>query len=262
MSARCATSSATPTTTAGPGRPYRPTVVYVGSVAIGLAIVEMSEEVLLRYVRGKYIRETDYIPPRPSRHYVDHTWTTTRELPSGRLRLVAHSPYHRVSWSTDWQETKKTSLRSSVKSIIKSLEDAAVDLVAKLEEADRKAEIARQEWRAAEEKRRREEDRRRVEQSIRDSREHLGQVIQQWSNVMNVERFLAGVEQRAAELPETDRAPVLERLKLAREFLGTQDPLDFFLSWKTPSERYRPLYAESELNPENDAGTMLEDQEE
>lgn len=244
----------------GPWSPHRPTVVYVGTVAIGLAIVEMSEEVLLRYVRGQYIREADYIPPRPSRHYADHTWTTTRELPSGRFRLVAYSPYHRVSWSIDWQETKKTSLRSSVKSIVKSVEDAAVDLVAKLEEADRKAEIARQEWLAAEEKRRREEDRRRIEQSIRDSREHLGQVIQQWSNVMSVERFLAGVEQRAAELPETDRAPVLERLKLAREFLGTQDPLDFFLSWKTPVERYRPRYAEPDFDSETDIGPMLGDE--
>ncbi len=232
----------------GPWSPYRPTVVYVGSVAIGLAIIEMSEEVLLRYVRGQYIREADYIPPRPARHYVDHTWTTTRELPSGRLRLVAYSPYHRVNWSTDWQETKKTSLRSSVRSIVKSVEDAAIDLVAKLEEADRKAEIARQEWLAAEEKRRREEDRRRVEQSIQDSREHLAQVIQQWSNVMNIERFLVGVEQRAAELPEAERAAVLERLTLAREFLGTQDPLDYLVSWKTPSERYQPLYAESKAD--------------
>ena len=246
----------------GPWSPHRPTVVYVGSVAIGLAIVEMAEEVLLRYVRGQYIREADYIPPRPSRHYADHTWTTTRELPSGRFRLVAYSPYHRVSWSIDWQETKKTSLRSSVKSIVKAVEDAAVDLVAKLEEAERKAEIARQEWLVAEEKRRREEDRRRIEQSIRDSREHLGQVIQQWSNVMSVERFLAGVEQRAAELPETDRAPVLERLKLAREFLGTQDPLDFFLSWKTPNERYRPRYAEPDFDSEIGTGTMMGEEEE
>src|SRR5690606_3124449 len=151
---------------------------------------------------------------------------------------------------------------SAVKSIVKAVGDAVVDLVAKLEEAERKAEIARQEWLAAEEKRRREEDRRRVEQSIRDSREHLGQVIQQWSNVMSVERFLAGVEQRAAKLPETDRAPVLERLKLAREFLGTQDPLDFFLSWKTPVERYRPRYAEPDFDSEIEAGTMLGDEEE
>ncbi len=211
----------------------------------------MSEEVLLRYVRGKYIREADYIPPKPSRHYVDHTWTTTRELPSRRLRLVAYSPYWRVDWSMDWQETKKASLRPALKSIVKSIEDAAVELVGKLEEADRKAEIARLERLAADEKRRREEDRRRAEQSVQDSQEHLRQIIQQWSNVMNVERFLAGVEQRAAESPECDRGQVLERLKLAREFLGTQDPLDFFLSWKTPVERYRPLYSNTGTVPED-----------
>lgn len=62
---------------------------------------------------------------------------------------------------------------------------------------------------------------------------------------MNVERFLAGVEQRASYLPEPKRRPVLERLKLARDFLGTQTPLDFFLSWKTPEERYQPLYVDT-----------------
>ena len=81
---------------------------------------------------------------------------------------------------------------------------------------------------------------------IQRSREHLDQVIQQWSNVVSIERFLAGVEQRAAELPETDRERVLERLKLAREFLGSQDPLDFFLSWKTPTERYQPAYGDTD----------------
>ena len=245
------TKQRTPYYHSGLWAPHRPTVVYVGSVAFGLAIVEMSEEVLLRYVSGKYIREADYVPPRLSRHYVDHTWTTTRELPSGRLRLVAYSPYRRVRWSTEWQETKKTSLRSSIRTIVKLVENAAVDLVAKLEEADRRAETTRQEWLAAEEKRRQAEDRRRVEQSIQDSREHLGQVIQQWSNVMSVERFLAGVEQRAAELAESDRAPILGRLKLARAFLGTQDPLDFFLSWETPAERYRPVYADRDPISEN-----------
>ena len=202
--------------------PYRPTVVYVGGLAIGLAVVEVSEKVLLRYVHGKYIRDSDYIPPKPSRHYVDHTWTTTREVPSGRLRLVAYSPYWRVDWSVDWQDTKKSSLRSALNSIVKSVEESSIDLIAKLEEADRKAEIARQEERAAEERRQREEDRRRIEKSIQDSQEHLGQIIQQWSSVVNIERFLVGVEQSARELPEEDQGPVLERLKLARNFLGRQ----------------------------------------
>lgn len=59
---------------------------------------------------------------------------------------------------------------------------------------------------------------------------------------MSVERFLAGVEQRAKDLPETDRHELLERLALARSFLGDQDPLAFFREWKTPEERYAPQY--------------------
>ena len=226
--------------------PYRPTVVYVGSVAVGLAIVEMSENVLLRYVRGEYVREADYVPPRSSRYAIDHTWTTTRELPSGRIRIIAYSPYHRVDWSTAWQETKRTTLGSSIKSIVKSVEEAAIELVEKLEEAERKAEVERQEWLAAEERRRKTEDRRCVEQSVRDSRDHLEQVIQQWSNVVDIERFLAGVEKQAGELPDTEQSQVKERLQLARRFLGTQDPLAFFLSWKTPVERYSPLYPDAD----------------
>jgi hypothetical protein len=55
-----------------------------------------------------------------------------------------------------------------------------------------------------------------------------------------VERFLARVEEQAALLPAEQAAMVLERLALARSFLGTQDPLDFFRAWKAPEERYTP----------------------
>ncbi len=222
--------------------PYRPTVVYVGSLPVGLAVVEMSEEVVLRYVHGKYIRDADYIPPKTANRYADHTWTTTKDLPSGRFRIVAYSPFWRVDWSVDWQETRKSSLRPRLKSIVKTVESSAVDLVASLDEADKKAEAERLEWEAAAERRKREEDRRCVEQSVQDSQQHLGEIIQQWANVMNVERFLPGVEKRIIELPENEKGPMLERLKLARDFLGAQDPLDFFQSWKTPEERYTPAY--------------------
>lgn len=72
--------------------PFRPTVVYVDSIAFGLAVIEMTESVEMRYVNGKYIRESEYVPPK-TRRYVDHTWTTTRDLPSGRMQLVVYSPY-------------------------------------------------------------------------------------------------------------------------------------------------------------------------
>jgi len=226
--------------------PQRPTVTFVGDVAIGLAIVEMSEQVLLRYVHGKYIREADYVPPKRYGH--DYSWTTTRELPSGRFRVVAYSPYSRVDWALDWQETRRSSLRSAIRDIVKAIEDAAPELVARLEEADRRAEIAHQEWLAAQERRRREEDRQQIEKSIQDSKTHLAEVIQQWANVMSVEQFFAGVERRAAELPDDEQTAVFERLSLARKFLGSQDPLNFFRSWKTPEERYRTKYPEEAGN--------------
>lgn len=104
--------------------PYRPTVVYIGTVGFGLSIVEMSENIILRYLNGKYVREEDYVPPR-ERYHVDHSWTTNRELPSGRMRIVCYSPYRRVSWSAQWQETKSASLRSQIRAIIEAIEAEA-----------------------------------------------------------------------------------------------------------------------------------------
>ena len=243
--------------------PYRPTVVYVGTVAVGLAVIEMSESVLMRYVNGKYIRDADYVPPKSSRHYIDHTWTTTKDLPCGRLRLVAYSPYWRASWQVSWQETKNATLTRELSKIVKAIEDAAVELVEKLKEADRQAEIARLERLVEEEKHRQEEDRRYIQQSVKDSRAQIVQIIQAWSEVMNTERFLQGVQERAASLPPDEHDAVLERLKLARDFVGTQNPLDFFLSWKTPLERYRPLAIRSpdEVVDEDD-GDEDEDEDE
>lgn len=221
--------------------PYRPTVVYVGTIAIGLAVIEMSESVEMRYVNGKYIRESEYVPPRTSRRYVDHTWTTTWELPCGRLRLVVYAPYRNVSWSISFQETKTRMLTQNLPEIVKTIESSVDTLVEKLKEAARQAELWRLERLAEGERRQQEEDQHRISQSKKDSQEQLSQVIQAWSKVMTLEQFFQGVQDRAQSLPTARRDEVLERLRLAREFVGTQDPLEFFLSWKTPIERYVPM---------------------
>lgn len=221
--------------------PDRPTVVYMGTLPIGLTIVEMSENVTLRYVNGKYIRESEYVPPR-RRYAVDHSWTTTSDMPSGRMRIVAYLPYSHVKWSTQWQETKSRSLDGQVRTIVRELEAMAPSLVSKVAEADRQAEIRHREWLAQMDRWHREEDRKRVAQSIADSRTELQQVIGRWSEVMSTEQFLARVEQRASELADSERGVLLERLALARSFLGTQEPLDFFRGWKLPEERYTPRF--------------------
>jgi hypothetical protein len=221
--------------------PQRPTVVYVGSVAFGLAVVEMSENVEVRYVNGRYVRESDYKPPRASARYVDHSWTTTKDIPCGRLRLVVYAPYRGVSWSILFQESKDRSLAADIPKIVKSIQNSAEAVVEKVKEAEREAEIRRQEWEEQMERSRREEDRRRVAESIKESREQLSRVIENWARVVSLEQFFSGIEKRVEDLPEEQRQEILKRLTLAREFVGTQDPLDFFRSWKTPIERYIPL---------------------
>jgi hypothetical protein len=46
-----------------------------------------------------------------------------------------------------------------------------------------------------------------------------------------------------------ERQAVLDRLQLAWDFVGTQDPLDFFRGWKTPLERYVPLSLRAARSP-------------
>lgn len=226
-------------------KPREPTIVYIGDVAVGLAIIEMSEDVLMRYVDGKYIPDADYKPPKPTRFRADHTWTTTKTRPCGRLRLIAYCPSWRVSWSTDWQETRAVSLDRSLKTIVSAIERSSATLSEKLAEANRLEEAQRLEQLAAAERSNRAEDRRRIEQSIKDSHDHLAQIIQQWASIRSVEQFLLGVETSAASLPDNEKVAVLERLALARKFLGSSDPMQVFRSWKLPSERYQPKYSNS-----------------
>jgi hypothetical protein len=221
--------------------PQRPTVVYVGSVAFGLAVIEMSESVELRYVNGRYVRESDHKPPRASARFVDHSWKTTKDIPCGRLRLLVYAPYGDVSWSILFQESKDRTLTTDIPKVVKSIENSAEVVVEKVKEAEREAEIRRQEWEERLERSRQEEDGRRVAESIKDSREQLARAIEDWARVVSLEQFFAEVEKRVPDLPEGNRQEVLRRLALARHFVGTQHPLDFFRSWKTPIERYIPL---------------------
>ncbi|MNX93066.1 hypothetical protein D3C86_1252390 [compost metagenome] len=126
-------------------------------------------------------------------------------------------------------------------------------------EAKRQAEIRQQEWLAAEKRRRQEEDQRREAQSIKDSRDELEQVIQAWVRAFSLEQFFQGIEDRATALPEADRQAVLLRLGVAREFVGTHNPLAFFLGWKAPLERYVPLAQRNEVDDSGDGDNSAQE---
>ena len=221
--------------------PMRPSIAHFPEVGIGVTVMEMSGEVLLRYVDGNYIRETEY-QANLRRYRHQHTWTTTRELPIGRFRVTAFST-DGVQWSKTWQEKGSTTIDGMLARIAGEIRRAVPEVQALVEEGRRQAEIRRQEWLAAEERRKQEDDRRRVAESVKQSQEYLGGVITRWADRMAVERFFEELSRSIDELPEDQRSDMLERLQMAREFMGTVDPLDFFRAWKSPKEIYQPVYS-------------------
>lgn len=217
--------------------PGRLTVVYVGTVAIGLTVIELSEEVEVRYVNGEYIRVEDYVPPKRSRYEMDRTWTTRKAMPTARLCPQAYSPYYGTSWNAKWPETRQCLLTGQIRSIVKSLEQAAIEIAVMVEEARRRAKIEQQEREAAHARWQREEAERRAAAALKESREEIHRIVDHWAHINRVERFFSDIERKAGALDANQRANLLQRLQRARQLLGTTDALDHFLTWRMPEER-------------------------
>lgn len=217
--------------------PQRSTVVYIGTVAIGLTVIEMAEEVEARYVNGKYIRLTDYVAPKRGRYAIDSGWTSKHSFPTGRLLLQAYSPYQRAKWKAEWRESRDHPLVDRIPTIVKDLKRAVPELIRLIEEGERQAEIERQEWEKQRAQWRREEEERRIAKALKDSTDELHQVIGLWSEAKRQEAFFLDAEHRLAELPAEMREPGLERLRKARELIGSVDALELLRRWKSPQER-------------------------
>jgi hypothetical protein len=231
--------------------PYRCTVTYLGTVAIGLTIVEMSEEVEARYVNGKYVREAEYVPPRRRRYAVDTTWTTTKAFTTGRLCLQAYSPYWRAKWVRQWRETNDRDLGSRISSIIKELEQSVVEIAGLVEESERQAAIEHERWIADREQWEREEAERRTAQALKDSKKDLLQIIDAWTESRRLEQFFAEADKQIADLTDRERVRMSERLRLGRELIGNTQALYRFIGWRSPAERLRASDAPADEEAED-----------
>ncbi len=225
--------------------PMRPTIAFFGDTAIGIAILEMSEDVLLQYVGSGlgidgYIRESEY-QASIRKYRKDFTWTTNKDLPCGRLRIVAYSG-DAEGWSKSWQEKGTTTIEAALPRIAKEIRAAISEVINIVEEARHQAEIRHQAWLADMERWERKEDLRHIDESTKQSRDALSQVIQRWADRIAVERFFDELSQSIDALQDEERAGLVERLRLAREFMGTVEPLEYFRKWKVPLEIYVPKF--------------------
>lgn len=224
--------------------PDRPTIVYIDTVPIGLAVTEMTERVTMRYLNGEYYREDSKLVRSMKAWQLTHSWTTEQDMPSGRFRIVAYSPKRGVDWTLIWQDTESEPLTGAIPEITETLR-ASRDKLQALMTAEDEAEAKRKKERQEEwERYERREDERKIAQAIKESQQQLAEIIQSWGKAMVVERFFNDVEDRLAEATEEERQFLKERVKLARQMMGSIDPLEFIKNWRAPGDRYQSKYGE------------------
>ena len=222
--------------------PDRPTIVHIEDVPIGIALIEMTERVTMRYVNGDYYREDSKLVQSLKAWRLPHTWTTEQDMPSGRFRIVAYSPKRGVNWTLSWQDDAKVSLTAIIPAIITALKNATGTLRRLMAEEDAAEARRKKEDDERWERYRREEDARRVGEALKSSQQQLREIIDKWSDAMAVEAFFADAERRLSTLDADQRRHLEDRLRKARSMLGTLDPLKFLESWTAPEERYRSKY--------------------
>jgi hypothetical protein len=225
--------------------PDRPTITYIGTVPIGIAITEMTERVTMRYINGDYHRDDSKVVRSAKPWQIERSWTTEQDLPCGRFRIVAYSPKTGVDWSATWQDTETQPLSTLTSQIVDKLEWSKDELQRLMTAADEVAAQRQREWDEQWERYRREEDKRQVAKALAESQQQLAEIMDKWAKAVAVERFFTEAEMRLAQIDDERRQHLEERLSLARLMVGALDPLDFISSWIAPDERYRSRYAES-----------------
>jgi hypothetical protein len=214
---------------------YRSTVVYVGTVAIGLTLYELSEQIEMRYLKGKYVPVSEI--KSKAIDFDNYSWTTIKDQASGKFCLRAYSPYGGTSWQHEWKVDCSKDLKRLGHKIAKELALHAETISLLVEEAERKAEIERQRWEEERERWRREEEERRKEKAIKDSREELFEVIERWAEVKRINGFFQEVESLAQNLEPEQKSEINQRLEKARELIGELDAIECLTSWRAPDER-------------------------
>ena len=217
--------------------PSHPTIVYLGTVPIGLTIFELSEEIKVVSWRNKYVPISGITEKDRLKMKREYTWETTRDRPTGRLCLRATSPYYHTPWEQQWRESKPGTLQKKIPSIIRCLREASPGIAEGVEAAHREAEIRQKEWEEQQRQWKREREEARRVKAYNDSREQLLGLIEKWSLACRIEGFFESLVRREQDIDQQDREAFRVRFDRAREMFGGTDALRFFDTWKSPEER-------------------------
>jgi len=212
--------------------PYRSTLIYVGEVAIGLKLIELSESVECVYDSSthQYIRVN-----KKQQNVYKYSWTTKQNIPAGKFVVIAYSPYPGTEWEKLWHTgvRKRREIIENITSetiasapTICKLHDEAVE---RAEKRRRECEIKRQEYKRAEQARLR-------LKAIEDSTSQLKDIIDKWDEVERIKGFFDQAEHVVSGLDVTQRNELMIRIDAARQMIGENNALNSLKSWRTPEE--------------------------
>ncbi|EAN1748881.1 hypothetical protein NFU85_003194 [Salmonella enterica] len=223
-------------------RPYTPSIICIGDMHFAFNLAEMTEYVPAKKIKNRYVRDEQMARwirgknSEPFLHVSKHT------LPTGRFLLQLYSPYSSAKWLVHFRQTKQCGLISQIPKMISALQEAVPLISKQLEEARIKAE----EWRIQREREHAiylEKERiRQEEEAYNASRTELKSIMVQWAEDKRMEQFFHEAELDAASLDVQQKARVMERLQLARQFLSEDTAVERLLKWETPHERLVKKY--------------------
>ncbi|UVA79402.1 hypothetical protein [Pandoraea commovens] len=213
--------------------PRRCTVVYVGTLAIGLSILEMTEAAEAKYVNGTFIR-LDALRENPThiKQFSRHSeWVTTIDYPTGRICIHAYCPYQTANWSRHWREEKSASLLGRIPAIVQEIEDSSAEIARLVAEGNRRQEEESRQFDENWARWEREAANKRAAEAAECSRNALLGIIGAWDEARRVQVFFAEVERQLSTLSPESRETIAKQLERARELVGSTDALALFSTW-------------------------------
>jgi hypothetical protein len=171
--------------------PGRSTVVYIGTLALGLTIIELSEAADAKIVNSAYIRLDKAVAERMKAKDPGSWWLTKHDFPSGRLCLQAYCPYWQAEWTKQWREAKDEDLKKRIPSIVKELIESAPEIVKLVEKGERQAALEHQQWEENQKKWERERAEKRAAGALKKSKEQLLKFIDTWAEAKRINEFFS-----------------------------------------------------------------------
>jgi len=217
--------------------PGRPTIVYIGSVAFGISIIELSDLADAKSINGGYERLEASVAKRLKERDRDSWRYTTHDFPSNRLCLQAFSPYRIApEWTKQWREAKGEDLKRRIPIIVEELVRETSAIVDSIKEGERQAEIQRQEWEQQRKKWEREEAERKAAEALKRSKQQLLDFMDAWGKSKRINAFLDEVAAAIPRLDDELRPQFEHRLELIRGMIGDTDAFRGLQDWKSPEE--------------------------